>query len=151
MKRAVQLPKYRNTQEFQPPAGVTQVSIDPQTGQLANNTCPTSVSEYFIAGSEPTQYCDGSGATAQSGPGSWLKNLFGKGETSAAVQPAPPQSPGSSATVPSHTKPAYPANSGPSDSNASNLEPEKKRGVLGRIFGIFGGNKEPANGSKPQQ
>jgi penicillin-binding protein 1B len=151
MKRAVELPKYRNTQDFQPPAGVTQVSIDPQTGQLANNACPTSVSEYFIVGSEPTQYCDGSGATAQSGPGSWLKNLFGKGEASAAVQPAPPQPPGSSEAAPSHNKPAYPANPGATSTDASNQESEKKKGVLGRIFGIFGGNKEPANDSKRQQ
>jgi penicillin-binding protein 1B len=150
MKRAVQLPKYRNTQEFQPPQGVTEVSIDPQTGQLADNACPTSVSEHFIAGSEPTQYCDGTAGTAQSGPGSWLKTLFGKGNASTAAQP-PPSTGSSSATTPSHTKPAYPANPETTDGSASNLEPEKKKGFLGKIFGIFGGNKEPANGSKPQQ
>jgi penicillin-binding protein 1B len=151
MKRAVLLPKYRNAQEFQPPPGVTEISIDPQTGQLANNTCPTTVTEHFIAGSEPTQYCDGSAATAQSGPGAWLKNLFGKGETSTGMQPAPSEPSGSSsAATPSHAKPAYPANPGQNASDPSSQEPEKKKGVLGRIFGIFGGNKEPANGSKPQ-
>lgn len=149
MKRAVLLPKYRNAQEFQPPPGVTEVSIDPQTGQLADNACPTGVSEHFIAGSEPTQYCDGVGGTAQSGPGSWLKSLFGKGNTSAAAQPPPNGS--SSATTPSGIKPAYPANSGPTDNNAENLDAGKKKGFLGKIFGIFGGNKEPANGSKSQQ
>jgi penicillin-binding protein 1B len=149
MKRAVLLPKYRNTQEFQPPAGVTEVSIDPQTGQLADNACPTSVSEHFIAGSEPTQYCDG-GGTAQSTPGSWLKNLFGKGNTSAAVQPPAPPSGSSNATIPSHAKPASPANPEQSNGDPSNPEPEKKKGFLGKIFGIFGGNKEPASSSKPQ-
>jgi len=149
MKRAVLLPKYRNTQEFQPPPGVTEASIDPQTGQLANNACPTGVSEHFIAGSEPTQYCDGSGATAQSTPGSWLKSLFGKGENSAAAQPTTPPSAGP--PTPSHTKPPYPANPGQSNGEASSPEPEKKKGFLGKIFGIFGGNKEPASSSKPQQ
>jgi len=149
MKRAVLLPKYRNTQEFQPPPGVTEASIDPQTGQLANNACPTGVSEHFIAGSEPTQYCDGSGATAQSTPGSWLKSLFGKGENSAAAQPTPPPSAGP--PTPSHTKPPYPANPGQSNGEASSPEPEKKKGFLGKIFGIFGGNKEPASSSKSQQ
>ncbi len=35
MKRAVALPQYHNTQDFVPPDGVLQETIDPQSGQLA--------------------------------------------------------------------------------------------------------------------
>ena len=138
MKRAVILPRYRNTQEFQPPAGITQASIDPQSGQLATPSCPKTVNEYFIAGSEPTQYCQLHGGTlAQTGQGqgSWLTRLFAK--------------PGDASLPPQAGQPP-PANGGQSGADTPNADQEKKKGFLGRIFGIFGGNKQPASSSKPQ-
>ncbi len=57
MKRAVALPGFRDTQSFEPPPGVVQVAIDPQSGQLASPACPQTANEYFISGSEPTEYC----------------------------------------------------------------------------------------------
>ena len=57
MKRAVALPGYRNTQAFDPPAGIVAESIDPQSGELATPSCPQVATEYFVTGSEPTQYC----------------------------------------------------------------------------------------------
>jgi len=132
MKRAVALPTYRNTQTFEAPPGIMEESIDPQTGQLATPSCPQTANEYFVAGSEPTQYCQlHGGATAQSGQGSWLTHLFGKGET-------PPEG------TPPAAKPGEESTTQPSE------EPEKKKGLLDRIFGIFGGSKQPADKSKPQ-
>ena len=58
MKRAVQLPMYSHTQPFEPPAGIVQDMIDPQSGQLATASCPQTADEYFITGTEPTQYCE---------------------------------------------------------------------------------------------
>jgi len=154
MKRAVTLPKYRNTQDFQPPPGVTEVTIDPQSGQLAMPTCPKTANEYFIAGSEPTQYCELHGGTpvAQQSQGSWLSRLFGKGS-----EPAPPTAPAGVQTPPGvppatngprSTKPLPPPNSGQDNSDVSTKQPEKKKGFLDRVFGIFG-DKQPASNSKP--
>ncbi|MGC1998599.1 MAG: PBP1A family penicillin-binding protein, partial [Candidatus Acidiferrales bacterium] len=55
MKRAVALPQYKMTEDFDPPPGVLQETIDPQSGQLATSSCPQTVQEYFVSGSEPTQ------------------------------------------------------------------------------------------------
>lgn len=57
MKRAVALPAYLDTQEFQPPEGVVTVTLDPDTLQLATSLCPVTRTEVFIAGTQPTEYC----------------------------------------------------------------------------------------------
>ena len=145
MKRAVALPAYVNTQPFDPPPGVIQEAIDPQTGQLATSACPQSEEEYFIAGTEPTQACGG--GVAQSAPGSWLAHLFGKGSS---PQPPPaPNSPSSASNNPN--APGKRGKTAPS-TNASQpaKEPEKKKGFLDKIFGIFGSSKKPADSSKSQ-
>ncbi|CAK4847625.1 unnamed protein product [Aphanomyces euteiches] len=42
---------------FEVPADVVNVNIDPATGKLANDACPDSRMEAFVAGTEPTEYC----------------------------------------------------------------------------------------------
>jgi 1A family penicillin-binding protein len=44
-------------EDFQKPDGVTTLTIDPETGLLARSGCPEKQEEYFIAGSEPNEYC----------------------------------------------------------------------------------------------
>jgi penicillin-binding protein 1B len=151
MKRAVQLPQYRNTQPFAPPAGVVQAMIDPQSGQLATPSCTQTKEEYFIAGTEPTQYCElhGGGGMGQSAPVSWLKHLFGKGPN----PPPPAQAAQSNPTNGTGANPqAQPqAEAQPAQNPASQppAQPEKKKGIFGKIFGIFGGdNKQPPDKSK---
>jgi penicillin-binding protein 1B len=135
MKRAVDQPMYRNTQPFDPPPGIVAESIDPRSGQLATPSCPEVATEYFVSGSEPTQYCQlHGGQTAQAGQ-TWLGRLFGKGENPASPPAAAPSA---------EQKPGEPA-------SPSAEEAEKKKGLLGRIFGIFGGSKPPpADNSKPK-
>lgn len=151
MKRAVALPMYRNTQEFSPPAGIVQTTIDPQSGELATPSCPQTVSEYFIAGSEPTQYCQlHGGQNAQNG-GTWLSHLFGKGQDSSAA----PQINTSGQPIGGlqDQRPKSEANAGQTPATAGTApadDTEKKKGLLNRIFGIFGGSKQPADNSKPQ-
>jgi penicillin-binding protein 1B len=54
MKKAVQnLP----AEDFASPQGVVVVMIDPMTGQLATEDCPSAVPEKFVSGTEPTQTC----------------------------------------------------------------------------------------------
>ncbi len=133
MKRAVKLPQYQNTQPFTPPPGVIAESIDPQTGQLATPSCPQTVTEYFVSGSEPTQMCElHGGHMAQ---GNWLSHLFEKNGN----PPSPASGQASAATNPTVT---------PGDTPAA--QPEKKKGLLGKVFGIFGSSKKPADSSKPQ-
>ncbi len=43
---------------FQPPAGVSFVTIDRDTGRLAQPGCPRIISEAFVTGTEPTEACE---------------------------------------------------------------------------------------------
>jgi penicillin-binding protein 1B len=133
MKRALTLPAYRDVKAFEMPEGVTKVTIDPETLALATPECPVTREEVYIHGTEPTEFCPLHGAHTAGGasPGSWLSHIFGgdkaKGDDSAA------SSPGSSGARPAPTQPS-----------ADNQQPaeEHKKGVLSRIFGIFGGKKD---------
>nr|WP_243633328.1 PBP1A family penicillin-binding protein [Paenibacillus xerothermodurans] len=67
---------------FPMPEGVVSVYIDPVSGKLANEGCPASRMEAFIAGTEPTEYCtqhlgeDEDAKTAKpKGNGSWWEDL----------------------------------------------------------------------------
>ena len=41
-----------------PPDGIVTVEVDPTTGSLATDTCPTRRTEYFIEGTQPEQICE---------------------------------------------------------------------------------------------
>jgi penicillin-binding protein 1B len=157
MKRAVALPLYRNTENFEPPPGIVQEAVDPESGQLATTSCPQVEQEYFIAGSEPTEYCTlHGGQNAQAGGGGgWLAHLFGKEQN-------PPPEPvnttgqplsGAQSPRPKSAQAAKPGQKPASGDGETADEPPKKKGLLDRIFGIFGGSKEPADNSKskPQE
>ncbi len=45
-------------EEFSSPQGVVSRMIDPSTGKLATEDCPSAVSELFIEGTEPVETCD---------------------------------------------------------------------------------------------
>lgn len=57
MKRAVALPAYRNVNNFNPPEGIVSVQLDPETLLLATPDCPEVITERFIAGTEPREFC----------------------------------------------------------------------------------------------
>lgn len=44
-------------EDFNIPAGVAKVQVDPTTGQIATPYCPTKRSTYFKKGTEPTTHC----------------------------------------------------------------------------------------------
>jgi penicillin-binding protein 1B len=134
MKRAVAFPAYSNTQPFVPPDGITTVTIDKNTLELAAPSCPDTRDEVYITGTEPTQFCNGSMAATPSD--SWLSRVFGGSE-----QPKPPggAAPSSGANGSSGGQsPGTSAAQGDQPSDAS-----KKKGLLRRIFGIFGPDKQP--------
>ncbi|HWR50950.1 MAG TPA: PBP1A family penicillin-binding protein [Bryobacteraceae bacterium] len=65
MKRAHKLPRYADAKPFPIPSGLVTAEIDPESGQLASPSCWEARSEYFIAGTEPSSYCDLHGHTAE--------------------------------------------------------------------------------------
>jgi penicillin-binding protein 1B len=155
MKRAVDLPMYRNTITFDPPAGIVEEAVDPQSGELATPSCPQVATEYFVSGSEPTQYCQlHGGQSAQAGQG-WLSHLFGKGQDSSAPPAPTVNTSGEPIGAAQNQRPksaqaAKPGQNPDEQGNTTAEEPEKKKGLLDRIFGIFGGSKQPADDSKPK-
>jgi penicillin-binding protein 1B len=44
--------------EFEVPEGITFAEIDRNTGKLAVPGCPNTINESFLAGTEPTEYCE---------------------------------------------------------------------------------------------
>lgn len=142
MKRAIVLPAYRNVKPFEMPDGVTKVTIDPESLALATPECPVTREEVYIHGTEPKEFCPlhGGHVASESAPGSWLSHIFGGGDKSKTSEAE------SSSSHPSSTQPS-------SADNQSQEEPNKK-GVLRRIFGIFGGKKDAdknSSGSQDQQ
>ena len=144
MKRAVTLPAYRDVQPFVMPEGVTKVTIDPESLALATPECPVTREEVYIHGTEPTEFCPlhGGRMASDTPPGSWLSHIFG-GDKAKGADAEPP--PGSAGARPTSTQPS-----------ADNQPPEEenKKGVLRRIFGIFGGKKDadktPSGSQDPQ-
>jgi len=151
MKSAVALPAYRNVQPFAMPEGVTKVTIDPESLALATPECPVTREEVYIHGTEPTEFCPlhGGHMTSDTAPGSWLSHVFG-GDRDKGTDPSAAPGTGNSGTSPSTARPADPS------ASADNQEPEdeNKKGVLRRIFGIFGGKKDadktPSGPQDPQ-
>jgi penicillin-binding protein 1B len=146
MKRAVALPAYHDVKPFEMPEGVTRVTIDPESLALATPECPVTREEVYIHGTEPTEFCPlhGGHVANDAPPGSWLSHVFG-GDKAKGPESGPPPAPGNGAS-PSSTQPAAAENQPP--------EEENKKGVLRRIFGIFGGKKDadkPQSGSPDQQ
>jgi hypothetical protein len=115
------------------PEGVTKVTIDPESMMLATPECPMTREEVYIHGTEPTEFCPlhGGRMANDAAPGSWLSHVFGGDKPG---DPANPSAPGSPGAHPSSTQPASADNQQP--------EEENKKGVLRRIFGIFGGKKD---------
>lgn len=53
MKRASRMAAYRNAKEFPMPNGITEERICLETGKPADDDCPNTRPEYFVAGTEP--------------------------------------------------------------------------------------------------
>ncbi|HTZ56515.1 MAG TPA: transglycosylase domain-containing protein [Acidobacteriaceae bacterium] len=146
MKRAVKLPEYSDTRDFELPNGVSIVRLDKVTNLLADASCPQDFSAAFLDGTAPVQTCD-QGAGDQR---NMFQKLFGIGKE-AIVTPgvpvngtpassaAPGASPATTAVVTQPT-PAPP----PPDQ-----QPKKKRGFFAKLFGK--GDKQQQQQDDPAQ
>jgi hypothetical protein len=152
MKRAITIPAYKDTHGFPPPDGVTTVAIDPDTLQLATPLCPVVRQEVFVSGTEPTEYCSHHGGRAAADlaqPAGGVNVVTGVPANPPA--PADLNSPGSAKSpaksAPRTTTPSKATKQAPAATTPP--EAEKKKGLLERIFGIFGGGKKSTDKPKP--
>jgi penicillin-binding protein 1B len=122
MKKAAALPEYSDMRPFVQPSGVVDVQLDKATNRLATPACPDDYVSAFVAGTEPRETCDQGGGVA-----GFFSRIFGAGQK---VLPPPTQ-----AATDSDGKPAQDA--------------KKKKGLFGKIAGIFKDDKSSAPVSKP--
>jgi penicillin-binding protein 1B len=126
MRRAHELRAYRNVSDFNPPAGIVSVQIDPTSGQLATNACPTVRTEFFIEGTQPAEACalhggGGSQVASWDTPPGAAPSHVGA-DTQRAARDFPLATPGEAAS--------------PASPPAAASDP-KKKGILGKIRDIF--------------
>jgi penicillin-binding protein 1B len=124
MKKAVTLPEYADVKAFTQPEGVVDVQLDKATNRLATPTCPDDYTMAFIAGTEPHDTCDQSGASQ-----GFFSRIFG-GNSEKAL---PPPTPG---------------NPQPAPGVQSDEEAKKKKGFFGKIAGVFKGDSNSQKNDK---
>jgi penicillin-binding protein 1B len=136
MKRAVQLPEYRDVQAFQQPAGVVDVQLDKGTNLLVTPACQTETyTAAFIAGTEPKDTCE------QSDHRNIFQKLFGLGQPPQPVAPPPQQQPlrqnqHRPAVLAQQPAPGQPQTPAPA-------QEKKKKGFWGKLAGVFKADDEP--------
>lgn len=139
MKRAHTHREYRNAGGFEVPDGVVSVQIDPDTGELATTACPKIITEYYVVGTQPTQFCHlhYNGGTQFA---DWRTNPALSGSSNGAVPPYHPQAPGASAPAQAPPGPGAEAQQNPNGQNTPEQKPpekEKKKGFFDKLKGIF--------------
>src|SRR5262249_16167930 len=127
MKKASALPQYSNMADFSQPSGVVDVQLDKATNRLATPNCTDDYISAFVAGTEPRDTCN-----EQAGMKGFCAKLVGGGD-----KPITPPSPQAEAPNPQD----------PNNPNAQ--DPKKKKGLFGKIAGIFKDDKGSAPVSKP--
>jgi penicillin-binding protein 1B len=146
MKRATALPQYSDTKEFDPPQGVTEVTLDKNTNLLADAACPDDYSATFLDGTQPTDTCDHSNGDQRN----LFQKIFGIGE-----KPAPaPTNPNAPAATPARSPqlPVSKAASAPPQNPTIQPEPQekKKHGFWGKLFGKKPKDDSQQNSQPPQ-
>jgi penicillin-binding protein 1B len=132
MKKAQTLPQYADMKEFQQPSGVVDVQLDKATNRLATPNCTDDYVSAFVAGTEPRDTCD-----MQAGVRGFFSRLFNGGD-----KVLPPPAPGQAANQTGNS-------ADPNGQDPNSQDPKKKKGLLGRIAGIFKDDKGSAPVSKP--
>ncbi len=136
MKRARAVPEYANMTAPVAPSGVATVELDPLTGGLATPQCPSAVTEHFIAGSEPREFCylhflpPLPQMVAIPPRARAAQAIMGPRVAVPAPPPAPEMTPETALPAPESERAVSPPQP----------EPEgRKPGFFGRVIGIFGG------------
>jgi penicillin-binding protein 1B len=126
MKKAVLLPQYSDVKDFSQPTGVVDVQLDKITNRLATPACPQTYTAAFIAGTEPRETCDQSGGVT-----GFFSKVFGTNRSSALPPPT------TNGEVPG------------AQTAENSQPPQKKKGLFGKIAGIFKDDKTATPASNP--
>jgi penicillin-binding protein 1B len=144
MKRAVLLPRYRNPKPFAPPEGIVQVTLGTQSGLLADSSCPDTRTEVFIDGTQPTQFCSSNGEPATEAGTSPTGGVpTSSGAFIPRPQPFAPLRPGGQPAAPGELNPDQPG-------DGQSVQAQKKKNLMQKIFGIFGGGNKKTPNTSPQ-
>lgn len=130
MKLAHQHAAYSDVTEFPMPPGIISAEIDPLSGELATTTCPNPRIEYYILGTQPTQFCP----LHRSGP----TEIAGWQGSPAAPQPAVPAASVGRGSIPPGISelPPQPGVAPPTQPQPQK-PPKKKRGFFDKLKSIF--------------
>jgi penicillin-binding protein 1B len=135
MKRALQYREYRNTTPFEAPDGIISVQIDPESGMLATPSCPKTISEVYISGTQPVTACPlhSHGLDDATHVAGWEMPGAAQPPVSAPHVDNPP------AAVASQRLPAPPGSnpSPPAQAAAKPEKPKEKKGLFRRLLGVF--------------
>jgi penicillin-binding protein 1B len=124
MKKAVTLPAYSDVKPFTQPEGVIDVQLDKITNRLATPTCTDDYTIAFVAGTEPHDTCEQTAGGVQG----FFSRVFG-GNSEKALPPPTGNQPPASGVQPQ-----------------SEEEAKKKKGLFGKIVGVFkGDSNNPKN------
>lgn len=141
MKRALEMPAYRDVQPFTPPEGIITATLDARTNIVASAGATQTRSEVFIEGTEPLTAGPASGGP----PGGILSRIFRGGGSEAVPvaatappMPLPPGSPDPSA--PQAKSEDLPGNA---------PEAGKRKGIFSKFISIFKGNEPPPPSQPP--
>lgn len=145
MKKAHGFYEYRNPKPFEAVEGTVTVEIDPDTRELATYSCPNRRAEVFIAGTQPNQFCrfhGGEGMRLATSVAGWDSSPAVADEVPmrAAAEPEPGAGTAESleAAKPSPARPVpAPVAVSTGQKQKPQPQPEKKKGLFGRIVGIF--------------
>lgn len=123
MKRAHKHRAYRDVTQFDIPDGVVSAQIDPLSGDLATSACPQVVTDYYLVGTQPVQFCP----------------LHQGGSTEIAGWDATPAVQTGSSINPAQPRTAAPQNQLEETAQERPKEktPEKKTGLLDKLKSIF--------------
>jgi len=115
MKRALKYRAYGHVRSFEAPDGIVSAQIDPESGMLATPSCPKTITEVYISGTQPVSSCP----------------LHGGGQsiTNVAGWEMPPANPAALNPSPDGTPPPRTA--------AKAEKPKEKKGLFRRLFGVF--------------
>jgi penicillin-binding protein 1B len=133
MKMAHSHREYRNAGDFQVPDGVISVPIDSLTGELATTACPSVTTEYYLPGTQPSQFCHlhTGGSTQVAGWNTALPNV--PSAQGAPGAPVPPNIPnGTNAPIDS-----LPNVNGQNGGTPAPPAEKKKKGFFDKLKGIF--------------
>jgi penicillin-binding protein 1B len=126
MKKAVALPAYADVKPFTQPEGVVDVQLDKITNRLATPACPDDYTIAFVAGTEPHDTCDQTNAGVQG----FFSRIFGGNSEKALPPPTSNGNVNGGANGNQQSAPGV----------QSEEEAKKKKGLFGKIVGVFKGD-----------